>query len=176
MILRCSTVVLAAVLATIVALSVSAIEPEKAEAANTVRTCGGKAIELNGREERTLILHNRERRSRGLRTLCLHPLLTKAARVHSADMIREDYFGHGQTGRRLKRYGYNWRVYGENIAGGTGRYALPRNVFRRWMKSSGHRSNILDRRFREIGIGTATGTYKGKRGYTMYTVDFGTRR
>jgi uncharacterized protein YkwD len=44
------------------------------------------------------------------------------------------------------------------------------------MNSSGHRANILDRRFREIGIGTATGKYKGRRGYTMYTVDFGRRR
>ena len=44
------------------------------------------------------------------------------------------------------------------------------------MNSSGHRTNILDGRFREVGIGTATGTFEGKRGYTMYTVDFGTRR
>jgi len=176
MILRCSTVVLAAVLATIVALSVSAVEPEKAEAASAVKTCGGRTIELNAKEQRTLILHNRARRSRGLRALCVHPLLTKAARAHSADMIRKDYLGHGRTGRRLKRFGYNWRVYGENLAGGTGRYAFPANTFRRWMRSSGHRANILDRRFREIGIGTATGNYKGHSGYTMYTVDFGTRR
>jgi len=176
MILRCSTVVLAAVLATIVALSVSAVEPEKAEAASAVKTCGGRTIELNAKEQRALILHNRARRSRGLRALCVHPLLTKAARAHSADMIRKDYLGHGQTGRRLKRFGYNWRVYGENLAGGTGRYAFPANTFRRWMRSSGHRANILDRRFREIGIGTATGNYKGHSGYTMYTVDFGTRR
>ncbi len=169
-------VLVAAFLATTVALSVSAVEPEKAEAASTVRTCGGGKIKLNAKEERTLILHNRERRSRGLRALCVHPILTKAARAHSASMIRKDYFGHGHTGRRLKRYGYNWRLFGENIAGGTGRYARPGSVFRRWMKSSGHRANILDRRFREIGIGTATGNYKGHRGYTMYTVDFGTRR
>ena len=44
------------------------------------------------------------------------------------------------------------------------------------MDSSAHRANILDRRFREVGIGTATGKYKGHKGYTMYTVDFGTRR
>ncbi len=35
------------------------------------------------------------------------------------------------------------------------------------MKSSGHRANVLHRRFREIGIGTATGTFKGHKGYTM---------
>ena len=44
------------------------------------------------------------------------------------------------------------------------------------MDSSAHRANILDRRFREVGIGPATGKYKGQTGYTTYTVDFGTRR
>ena len=171
-----SVILAAALLATVVALSISVIEPKKAEAASAVRTCGGGKIKLNAKEERTLRLHNQERRSRGLRPLCVHPKLTKAARAHSADMIRKDYFGHGSVGRRLKHYGYNWRVYGENIAGGTGHYASPGNTFRRWMNSSGHRANILNRRFREIGIGTATGNYKGRTGYTMYTVDFGSRR
>jgi uncharacterized protein YkwD len=175
-ILRCSIVVLAAVLAAFAALSISAVEPKSAEAANTVKTCGGGTIKLNAKEERTLLLHNRKRRNRGLRRLCVHPKLTRAARAHSADMIRKDYFGHGSVERRLKHYGYHWRVYAENIAGGYGRYASPESTFRRWMDSGAHRSNILDRRFREIGIGTATGRFKGHKGYTMYTVDFGTRR
>jgi uncharacterized protein YkwD len=171
-----SIILVGALLAAVAALSVTALEPERAEAARNVKTCGGGKIKLNAKEERTLRLHNRERRSRGLRALCVHPKLTKAARAHSSSMIKKDYFGHGSVGRRLKRHGYKWRVYGENIAGGTGRYASPANAFRRWMNSSGHRANILDRRFREIGIGTATGKYKGRRGYTMYTVDFGRRR
>jgi uncharacterized protein YkwD len=177
MVLRYATVVFAAaVLATVAALSASAVEPETAQAASIVKTCGGGTIKLNNKEERTLRLHNHKRASRGLRALCVHPQLTKAARAHSASMIRKDYLGHGSVGRRLKHYGYNWRVYGENIAGGAGRYARPGNTFKRWMNSSAHRANILDRRFREIGIGTATGNYKGRTGYTMYTVDFGTRR
>jgi len=180
-VLRYSVVILAsAVLATVVALTGLAVGPEKAqakaEAKGAVRTCGGGKTTLNGKEESTLRLHNRTRTSRGLRPLCVHPALTKAARAHSANMIRKDYFGHGNAGRRLKRHGYKWRVYAENIAGGTGRHTRPTNTFRRWMNSSGHRTNILDRRFREVGIGTATGTFKGHRGYTMYTVDFGTRR
>jgi uncharacterized protein YkwD len=176
MVLRYATVVfVATVLATVAALSVSAIEPSKAEAADTVRTCGGGKIKLNAKEARTLKLHNQARKNRGIRRLCVHPKLTKAARAHSADMIRKDYFGHGNVGRRLKRFDYNWRVCAENIAGGSGRYGRPANVFKRWMKSSGHRSNILNRRFREVGIGTATGTYEGNKGYTMYTVDFGRR-
>ena len=147
-----------------------------AEVASTVSTCTGGALGLKAKEDRNLRLHNQERRSRELRPLCVQRKLVKAARAHSASMIRKDYFGHGYVGRRLLRHGYHWRVYGENIAGGTGHYASPGNTFRRWMNSSGHRANILARRFREIGIGTATGNYKGRKGYTMYTVDFGTRR
>ena len=47
---------------------------------------------------------------------------------------------------------------------------------RAWMDSSGHRSNILNGKHREIGIGTYSGTFNGTRNATMYTVDFGTRR
>jgi uncharacterized protein YkwD len=47
---------------------------------------------------------------------------------------------------------------------------------RGWMKSTGHRRNILNGKFREIGIGTHTGTYKRYKGWTMYTADFGARR
>jgi uncharacterized protein YkwD len=177
MILRYLIVVFsAAVVATVAALTGSAIEPRKAEAADTVRTCGGGTIKLNAREERTLRLHNQARANRGIRRLCVHPKLTKAARAHSAHMIRKDFFGHGNIGRRLERYNYNWRTYGENIGGGSDRYRRPGNVFKRWMNSRNHRSNILKRGFREIGIGTYTGTFKGRRGYTMYTVDFGTQR
>jgi uncharacterized protein YkwD len=169
-------VFVAAVLASVAAISISAIEPGKAEAADTVRTCGGGTIKLNAKEEQTLKLHNQARTDRGIRRLCVNQKLTKAARAHSASMIKKDYFGHGNVGSRLRHYDYNWRVCAENIAGGSGRYARPGNIFRHWMKSSGHRDNILDRRFREVGIGTATGAYKGQKGYTMYTVDFGSRR
>jgi uncharacterized protein YkwD len=177
MVLRHAIIIVAAVVvAAFGAVIVSATEAKKAEAASAVRTCGGGKIKLNYKEERILHLHNRARKSRGLRLLCVHSKLIKAARAHSTDMIRKDFFGHGNTGRRLKRYGYNWRIYGENIGGGSGRYGRPGNVFKRWMDSRDHRSNILKKGFREVGIGTATGTFKGNRGYTMYTVDFGTRR
>jgi uncharacterized protein YkwD len=177
LVLRYCIVVLAAtVLATVVAVSVSLVEPKEAEAATTVRTCGGGTIELNVKEERTLTLHNHKRKNRGLRPLCVQRQLVRAANAHSANMIKKDYFGRGYVGKRLKRYGYNWRVYGENMARGADSKASPRHIFRRWMHSSHHRANILDRRFREIGIGIATGNYQGQKGYTMYTVDFGTRR
>ena len=167
----------AVVLATVgAAVSVSAAEPEEVQTAATVTTCDGETIELNAQEERTLRLHNQARESRGIRPLCVHPALTRAARSHSAAILRKDRLWHGNVGRRLKKFGYNWLTCGENIALGSGSRGSPESIFRSWMKSRGHKSNILNRRFEEVGIGTATGTYKGTKGVTAYTVDFGTRR
>jgi uncharacterized protein YkwD len=177
MILRYAAVVFAAaVLASVAALSVSAIEPKKAEAADTVRTCSSGSIALKGKEKRTLHLLNRARKSYGLKKLCVHPKLQRAARAHSKDMIRRDYFAHGNVGARLRSYGYHGRTYAENIGGGSRARGRPRAVLERWMKSSAHRSNILYKRFREVGVGVTDGNYRGIRGYTMYTVDFGRRR
>ena len=176
---RCASVVLAAtVLAVVAAIGVFALEAEEAGArgAATVRTCGGGRIDLKADEKRALQLHNRAREQRKLKPLCVHPKLQKAARAHSAKMIKKDRFFHGSVGKRLKRHGYRWKTYGENIAGGSKRLGTPEGVFERWMNSRTHRPNILKRGFREVGIGTATGTFKGTKGYTMYTADFGTRR
>jgi len=165
----------AAVFAAIVLAGVLALETHTASAAS-VRSCSGKSIELTRDEERVLELQNHVRKRHGMRPLCVHRALQKAARSHSADMIREDYFRHGNVGRRLKRHGYLWRDYAENIAYGSGRRGSPENVFKRWMKSREHKRNILKKSFREVGIGTATGNFKGTKGVTMYTVDFGVRR
>jgi uncharacterized protein YkwD len=156
--------------------SVSAAEPKEAETASAVGTCKGGTIQLNAKEERTFRLHIQARKSRGERPLCVHPALTKAARSHSAAMLRKDRLWHGNVGRRLKKFGYEWLTYGENIALGSGSRGSPESIFKRWMKSRGHKSNILNGRFEEVGVGIATGTYKGTKGVTMYTVDFGTRR
>lgn len=174
---RVAVVAASVLLAVVVSAGVSATDPPVAEAAGGgyVKRCGGGKIFLNAKEKRSFALHNRVRRNHGLRPFCVHPALQRAARAHSKDMIRRDYFAHGDVGARLKRYGYDWRVYGENIGGGSGSYGAPRVVFRRWMNSPSHRKNILDRRFREIGVGTYTGNYRGYRNYTMYTADFGRR-
>ena len=159
----------------------TAVEPRMAGAATaSVKTCGGGSIALKAREKRTLVLHNRARADRGLRRLCVDPRLTRAARSHSREMIEKDYFSHDSydgesAGARLGRFGFEGSVCGENIAGGYGAPAEPGPIFERWMDSAGHRSNILDGRFRRVGVGTYTGDYGGTEGYVMYTVDFGSQ-
>jgi len=170
--------------AVVVAATTFLATPPAAEAAGggAVKKCGGGGISLNADEKQTFVLHNRERRDRNMKPLCVHPDLQRAARAHSEDMIQRDYFSHGTKGRkesaceRVKRYGYPYRLCGENIAYGSGSYGEPKSIMNRWMKSDGHRRNILNGRFREVGIGTHTGTYKETQNVTMYTVDFGTRR
>ena len=153
--------------------------PPAAEAAGggRVSKCGGGKIFLNADEKQIFTLQNRERRDRGLRSLCVHPDLQRAARAHSEDMIRRDYFSHDTKGRnegsceRIRRYGYRWRACGENI----GHNSTPNRMLGAWMRSADHRRNILNGNFREVGIGAHTGNYSGSR-TTMYTADFGSRR
>lgn len=142
-----------------------------------VETCDGESIKLKAGEKRTLDLHNETREKHGLGSLCVDPTLTRVARFHSKAMMEEGYFSHASKngespGDRLNRSGYDWETYGENIAWGSGSYGTPEGTFERWMKSPGHRKNILEKNFREVGIGE----HEGEEGRVFSTVDFGTRR
>jgi uncharacterized protein YkwD len=134
-----------------------------------------------------LCLHNRDRSERGLPPLKEHGKLRQAAEDHSADMVAEQYFSHDapdgdDMAERILRTGYargaaGWSL-GENIAYGTGSLATAAQIHRAWMRSPGHRANILRRQFREIGIGIAIGAPVDARGQAgaTYTADFGLRR
>jgi uncharacterized protein YkwD len=184
---RVSAFLLAAALAVIAAFGASVLEPQEAEAAlATVTTCDGGTITLNADEKRVLELHNNARKKHGLKALCVHPILTQAARAHTQEMLDTDYASHnslnGETVKeRLERFGYtsegySYYLYGENIAWGCGSYGAPESIFNWWMHSSGHRSNILKKSFREVGISVMKGTFKSCNQATVYTVDFGVRR
>jgi uncharacterized protein YkwD len=156
-------------------------EPSQSGGTETVEDCDGESMELEPEEERALELHNEARERHSLEPLCADPQLTRAARSHSEDMIQKRYFSHaspsGETlGARLERSGYEHRTAGENIAWGTGPHATPEDAFERWMGSPGHRENVLDGGFEEVGVGAATGDLGETGGHaaTMYTVDFAT--
>lgn len=133
-----------------------------------------------------LCLVNRVRDHYGLRSLRFNPELRSSATGHSNDMVADDYFSHyGPQGStpsgRLARSGYlasvdTYRI-GENIGGGGGRRGSPLAVFRAWMHSPPHRANILDRGFREFGVGVARGfPHGGGTRAATYTLDLGARR
>jgi uncharacterized protein YkwD len=114
----------------------------------------------------TLCLLNRERRKRGLRPLKRNRTLDRVAASYSRQMVRGQFFDHvsprGTTlVQRVRTTSYlqglrRWSL-GENLAWGTGTLGSPAETVRSWMRSPGHRRNILDRRFREIGIGATVG-------------------
>jgi uncharacterized protein YkwD len=132
----------------------------------------------------TLCTLNAQRHSYGLRPLKLNERLSWAARLHARDMVRRDYFGHdsldgGTFVDRIRRSGYlrgagGWTV-GENLAWGTRQFSTPGAVTEMWMNSAGHRANILNAAFREVGIGVAIGAPgAGGRGAT-YATEFGAK-
>ena len=152
------------------------------EETEEAKTCDGERIELNKAEKLTLDLHNKTRKENGLKLLCIDSTLTKAAREHSKDMIRRGYFGHNSpkgesNGERLKRLGYDWSATGENLAWGSGSFSTAKNRFQAWMRSEGHRLNILSQKYEEVGVGVIKGkSRKGGKEQTFYTVDFGSEK
>jgi uncharacterized protein YkwD len=133
----------------------------------------------------TLCLVNRERTSRGEQPLHWNNRLIRSAQSHTESMAFGDYFGHsgpgGQTPlSRIRSTGYISRrgvgfEVGENIAWGSLWLGTPKAIVAGWMGSPGHRANILDRRFRDTGIGVSSHLGRlahGRRG-GIYTQDFG---
>ena len=117
-------------------------------------------------------LVNAQRTKVGCAPMRNSPALDRAARLHSADMARYDYFSHtSRDGRspwqRIRAQGY---PYGsaENIAAGQRSASA---VVSAWMKSAGHRRNILNCSNKAVGVGVARGG-----SYRIYwTQVFGTR-
>ncbi|WP_338931368.1 sigma-70 family RNA polymerase sigma factor [Streptomyces netropsis] len=117
-------------------------------------------------------LVNEERAKVGCSALTINPQLTTAAQRHSDDMAARDYMDHtnpdGQgPGERITAAGYRWSTYGENVAAGQ---SGPAAVMNSWMNSSGHRQNILNCSFKEIGVGVASDS-----GGPKWTQVFGAR-
>lgn len=120
--------------------------------------------------EQVLELTNSNRAANGAAPLTLNPQLTAAAQAFAEAMATQGFFDHtapdGSTpGDRIIATGYDPYTWGENIAYG---YKTADAVMQGWMNSSGHRANILNGSFKEIGIGYALS------GSTAYWVqDFG---
>ena len=132
----------------------------------------------------TVCLVNVERRKHGLRTLRANAGLALAGQRHARDMVRKRYFAHNSLGgsdfkARISRAGYLRRssgaILGENLAWGSQGLATPRAIVRSWMKSPGHRANVLQPRFREIGIGVVRASPQGSSHAATYAAEFGTR-
>jgi uncharacterized protein YkwD len=101
--------------------------------------------------------------------------LDDAAAAHARDMLRRKYFEHrgsdgSQPRDRVLRTGYRFRLTGENIALGP---ESAEEVVAGWLDSPGHCANIMEPRFRDIGVGLARGK---KRGQIYWVQTFGAPR
>ena len=129
----------------------------------------------------TLCLINAERARAGDQPLTENVMLERAAVLHSLDMAKRQYFEHVDPDgvhpdARIVQQGYPPILVGENLAWGETVKSSPAVIVSMWMRSPGHRANILEPQYREIGIGMA---YKAPEAQpvpkqaAIYTTTFG---
>jgi uncharacterized protein YkwD len=136
-------------------------------------TTAAQARSLTSPESSLLGAMNAVRQSHGLAPLRVDFRLVRAARSHSADMMRRQYFAHGALGRRAARSGARGPVFGEDLAWGRGLTA--QWVVDHWLASPSHRAVLLRPGFRRVGIGILFGTFIGHGGAGVVTADFAGR-
>lgn len=127
-----------------------------------VLTVPQKDAAVTAYEDEVIRLVNDIRAQNGLKPLTANWELSRVARYKSQDMANQHYFSHtsptyGSPFQMMKAFGISYRTAGENIAYGQ---RTPQEVVNAWMNSSGHRANILNASFTQIGVGyEANGRY-----------------
>jgi uncharacterized protein YkwD len=129
-------------------------------------------------EEAMRCLVDHARLQSGLAGFAAAPGLNRAADRKSGDVLRCDEFSHEACGRefaywirRFGHFGAGCSGVAENIAWGTGALATPRAIFRAWMRSPGHRRNILGP-YALLGIGLRVGTFEDRAATHVWTQEF----
>lgn len=107
-----------------------------------------------------------------LTQLSISEELTEAAQLKANDMANRGYFSHNtpeglEPWIFLTSVGYKYTAAGENLAVN---FSDSHDAHNAWMNSPGHRANILQNQFTEVGIATARGEYKGRS--TVFVVQF----
>jgi len=142
--------------------------PAKATPSKT--TTAPTLTENNKLEKQVVTLVNQERAKQGLAPLTDNSKLSNVARTKSEDMVAKNYFSHtsptyGSPFDMMKQFGITYSAAGENIAMGQPTAA---SVMDGWMNSPGHRANILNSNFTDIGVGVA----KNADGTIYWTQEF----
>jgi uncharacterized protein YkwD len=137
----------------------------------------GAGIRASNASTATSLLQavNQTRLAHGLRPLRLDVRLIRAARSHSFEMLRGNYFAHGDFHGRMVAFHVLGPQAGENLAWGNGAYASPATIISEWLASPEHRANLLHAGWTRIGIGITTGTFLGNGRSSIVTADFAGR-
>lgn len=120
-------------------------------------------------------LLNRDRQYLGLPPLEENPELNEAAFLKANDLLEKDYFSHQSPEGVspwywLKKAGYDYEIAGENLAIG---FLDSEEVYSAWLDSPSHRANLLNPRYKNIGLAVAKGDYQGNE-TTVVVQFFGT--
>jgi uncharacterized protein YkwD len=169
---------LASTLACLGTFTVVAMSAVGAVGTMPVRTAAAESLAVDpGAPDliyRVVELTNVERQNAGLAPLTLEPSLTQAAQDYAGVLASSNCFAHTcgavpDFSQRVANAGYSgWMALGENIAAGQ---PSADDVVAAWMASPGHRANILNPAYTEIGVGEAPGGAYG----ISWTQEFGTR-
>lgn len=108
---------------------------------------------------------NNQRTKYGLPPLKENLKLDNSAQSKVEDMFKNQYFGHvspsgTEIGDLADRVGYEFLSIGENLA--LGNFENDEVLIQAWMDSPGHRENILNKNYTEIGVAVIKGTFEGK--------------
>jgi uncharacterized protein YkwD len=109
---------------------------------------------------------NEYRIANGFDSLKENSVLNQAAAKRVNDMFRKQYFAHVSPDNKdisdtLKNVDFVYWISGENLA--LGYFKHSRDLVDAWMQSKGHRENILNQKYTQIGVAHKLGTYKGKK-------------
>jgi uncharacterized YkwD family protein len=123
----------------------------------TTTSTSNVPTDIRALETEVIRLVNVERAKVGRSALTENSELSRIARIKSNDFIKNNYFSHtsptyGSPFDMLKSFGITFTAAAENIAKGQGTAADAMNS---WMNSSGHRANILNSTYNQIGVGVA---------------------
>jgi uncharacterized protein YkwD len=108
---------------------------------------------------------NQQRELNGLAPLHTNAKLSKAAESKIDDMFAQQYFEHESPDGKhpadiISATGYEYILVGENLA--LGNFSDDKVLVQAWMDSPGHRANILNNKFQEIGVAVRRGEFDGK--------------
>jgi uncharacterized protein YkwD len=151
--------------------------------------CGSDAgewareLDLRRTQELTICLLNERRARHALVPLTSEPRLEIAAQRYTKDMVTRRFFAHDDLNGldpqdRILMAGYPalHLSTGENLAWGTGVESSPVEIVDGWMHSPGHRANILEAAFTEVGVGVSAGIpadVEAERPGATYATSFG---
>ncbi len=128
--------------------------------ATTETTTSSSNQQTGSYAQQVLNLVNAERAKNNLSPLTLSSSVSKVAQIKAEDMKNNNYFSHtsptyGSPFEMLKQFGVSYKTAGENIAKGQ---KTPEAVVNAWMNSAGHRANILNKNYTQLGVGYTGGS------------------